>query len=101
MRSATWASVSPWLSRTALSRATKLKIAAKLWRVMAPAGRWRTGLAACWRRTASSSACCSAVRFGLIVGFMESLRRLGDIVGGDRAEDEWISRVQHFEYDGD
>src|SRR5262245_12625327 len=32
---------------------------------------------------ASSSARCSAVRSGFAVGFMASLRRLGNVVGGD------------------
>src|SRR5436190_852888 len=32
---------------------------------------------------------------------MASLRRLGDVLGGDRAEDERIGRVEHFEHDGD
>src|SRR5262245_41042664 len=67
---------------------------------MAPAGRRRTGFAACWRRTASSSARCSAVRSGLIGGFMASLRRLRDIVCGDRANDKRIGRVQHLEDHG-
>src|SRR6266849_6122098 len=101
IRSDTSARVNPWLSRTALNRATRRKIAAKLCRLMTPAGRWRTGFAACWRRTASSSARCSAVRSGLIVGFMASLHRFGDVVGGDRADDERIGRVQHIEHDGD
>ena len=49
IRSATSASVSPWLSRTALNRATRLKIAAKLCRLMrrpAVGGRVRRVLAA-------------------------------------------------------
>src|SRR5208282_4239899 len=68
---------------------------------MVPAGRWRTGWPACWRRMASSSARCSGVRLGLIVGFIASLLRLWDIVGGDRADDEWVGQIQHFEHNGD
>ena len=37
----------------------------------------------------------------MIVGFMISLRWLGDVVGSDRADDERIGRVQHVEHDGD
>src|SRR5262249_46497190 len=99
IRSATSARVRPWFSRTALNRATRRKIAAKLCRLMAPADGWRTGLAACWRRMASSSARCSAVRWGFVVGFMVSLPRLGNVVGGYRADDERIGRVQHFKHD--
>src|SRR5205823_642279 len=39
IRSATSASANPWDSRAALNRPTKVKIAAKLCRLIAPAGR--------------------------------------------------------------
>src|SRR5438270_9388523 len=72
---------------------------------MVPAGRWRTGFAACWRRTASSSARCSAVRWGFMdcfmVGFMTSPHRFGDVVGSDRADNKRIIQVQHVKHDGD
>src|SRR5437899_1194089 len=68
---------------------------------MVPVGRWRTGFAACCWRMASSSARCSAVRVGLMVGFMASLLLLGDIVSRDRADDERIGQVQHLEHNGD
>src|SRR5439155_9534364 len=88
-------------SRTALNRATRRKIATKLCRLMVPAGRWRIGFAACWRRMASSSARCSAVRFGLVVGFMASLHWLRNVVGGNRADDERIGRIRDLEDDGE
>src|SRR5262249_25632841 len=66
-------------------------------RLMALGGGWRIGLAACWRRIASSSLRCSVVRFG----FMSSLRQLRDVVGGDWANDERIDQVQDLEHDDD
>src|SRR5262249_27061407 len=67
---------------------------------MVPAGRWRTGFSACWRRMASSSARCSALRLGFMVGFMASPRRFGNVIGGDPAGDWPIVPGQHLEHDG-
>ena len=64
------------------------------------AGRCRTGFTAWTRRTASSSARCSAVRTGFVVGFIALLLRLRDIVRRDRSDDQRIGQVQHLEYDG-
>src|ERR1051325_785573 len=68
---------------------------------MALAGRSRIGFAAWTRRMASSSARCSALRFGLVVGFMTSLRRFGYFVSGDWANDQRVGQIQNLKYDGD